>query len=63
MSRAGKAETDIKERSRNTGGKGNSGMEKKGEGDAAENGWSIKHGQKKKVIICLAEKKYKGTAL
>jgi len=30
VSRAGKAETDIKERSRNTGGKGNSGMERGG---------------------------------
>jgi len=30
VSRAGKAETNIKERSRNTGGKGNSGMEKRG---------------------------------
>jgi len=29
---------------------------KEGEGEAAENGWSIKHGERKKVIICLAEK-------
>lgn len=51
VSTAGKAETDIKERSRNTGGKGKSEMERGEEGDAAENEWSIKHGQKRSYNV------------